>query len=336
LVWLWFFLCLVIILFAGTKLARYGDAVAEKTSLGRIWVGLLLLALITSMPELATGIGSVALVKLPDLAMGTIMGSCLFNLLILALLDVLYRKVPILSKASPNHIASIGLGMLLITLTAVSIFAGERLSGLALGWVGIPSIIMTILYVVGVRQIFRSERKQRTAPPPVASLQYEDSSTREVWFKFILAGATVVGAGIWLAFIGEGIAQVTGLDTSFVGSLFLAITTSMPEIALTIAAVRLGAIDMAVANVLGANMINIAKIFPIDLFYTEGSILSSVSNAHITSAVVAVVMSLVVLLALRFRQKRKTFVFISWYALLLVGLYVYGAYALFASSTGSS
>ena len=84
-IWFKFALCLVIILFAGIKLARYGDAIAEKTGLGRVWIGLVLLAAITSMPELVTGVSSVALVKPPepDLAMGTLLGSCSLNLAIL-------------------------------------------------------------------------------------------------------------------------------------------------------------------------------------------------------------------------------------------------------------
>jgi cation:H+ antiporter len=349
LVWLKFLSSLVIILFAGTKLARYGDALAEKTRLGHIWIGLLLLAFITSVPELATGISAVALVKIPDLAIGTIMGSCIFNLLIVALLDVIYRQAPILSKVSPNHLMSVGMGILLIALAAVSIFFGEEISGLALGWIGVPSILAIVLYLIGVRWTLRSAQAGQVAasPPadrsvsedqvtssPPANARYSDVTMREVWLKFTLAGLAVVGSGVWLAFIGEEIADTTGLGASFVGTLFLAISTSMPEIALTIAAVRLGAIDMAVADVLGANMINIAKIFLIDIFYTEGSILSSVSKAHITSAVVAIVMSLVVLIALRFRQKRKTFRVVSWYAVLLVGIYFFGAYALFTSGIG--
>jgi len=111
-------------------------------------------------------------------------------------------------------------------------------------------------------------------------------------------------------------------------------TKTLLEDTLTIAAVRLGAVDMAIADVLGANMINIAKIFLIDLFYTEGSLLSSVSRAHITTGIVAIIMSLVVIVALRFRQRRKTFRVVSWYAVLLVGLYLYGAYALFTSGSG--
>jgi len=328
-VWLKFVLCLAIILFAGTKLARYGDVIAEKTGLGRLWIGLVLLAFITSIPELTTGISAVALVKVPDLAMGTLMGSCIFNLLILAVLDVVHRRTPVLSDARKSHIMSSVAGILLIGFTAITIFVGVKFSGLALGWVGLPSILIIILYLVAVRLMFVSERKRRLALPSGEPQQYGALSMRTVWLKFALAAAAVIGAGIWLAYIGDEIDQVTGLGATFVGSLFLAFTTSVPELALTVAAVRLGAVDLAVADVLGANMINIAKIFILDLFYTEGSLIAAVSNSHLMTALVAVVMTIVVIFALLFRRRRKTFVFISWYGVLLIALYVFGAYALF-------
>jgi cation:H+ antiporter len=149
-----------------------------------------------------------------------------------------------------------------------------------------------------------------------------------------LAAITVIGAGIWLSFIGGEIAETTGWDASFVGSLFLAITTSMPELVITITALRLGAIDMAVANILGANLLDITHIFAVDLFYFPGPVLSLVSSAHLITAMVVVVMSLLVIVGLRFRQRRKTFIVISWYALALIGLYILGVYALFISGTG--
>ena len=328
-VWLKFVLCLVIILFSGTKLARYGDAIAEKTGLGGIWIGLVLLAAVTSIPELVTGVSSAALVGLPDLAMGTLLGSCTINLAILALLDVLYRPAPILSKVSSRHMASAGVGILLIAIAAGSILAGERFSGLALGWVGVPSIVLLIVYLVGVRQMFCFERSHQLPPLEVAPPQYKEIPIRTVYFRFTLAAIAVIGAGIWVSFIGDEIAKITGWEASFVGSLFLAISTSMPELAVTIAALRLGAIDMAVADILGSNMFNIAIIFAVDLFYVPGSILSMVSGAHLITAVVMIVMSLLVIVGLRFRQKRKTFFVISWYALALIGLYIFGAYALF-------
>ncbi len=333
-VWLKFLLVVAIILFAGTRLARYGDAIGEKTGLGGVWIGLVLLAAITSVPELATGISSAALVGLPDLALGTLFGSCLFNLVILAVLDILHRPTPILSEVSLRHVVSASLGILLVAIAGGSILVGEGLSGLALGWVGIPSIVIIILYLVGMGGMVHFERRRQLPPLEVASPRYAEVPLRTVYFRFSLAAMAVIGAGIWLSFIGDEITRNTGWDASFVGSLFLAITTSMPELVVTIAALRLGALNMAVADILGSNMFNIAIIFAVDLFYIQGSILSSVSSVHLITALVTIVMSAVVLVGLRFGQKRKTFIVISWYALALIGLYSLGAYALFTSGIG--
>jgi len=286
LVWFKFLLCVIIILFAGTKLARYGDVIAEKTGLGRIWIGLVLIASITTMPELVTGVS-----------------------------------------------ASAGIGILLIAIAAGSIFAGERLSGATLGWVGISSIVIMIVYLVGTWQMFRFERRHQLVSLET-ELLYEEASLKRVSLKFALASVAVIGAGIWLSLIGDEIAATTGWGASFVGSLFLAITTSLPELAVAVAAFRLGAPDMAVADILGANIIDIAVILWVDLFYTPGSILAMVSSAHVVTAVISIVMSLLIVLGIRFRQRRKTFILFSWYTPVLIGLYVFGAYALFTSGIG--
>jgi len=335
LVWLKFILCLAIILFAGTKVARYGDAIAEKTGLGRIWIGLILIAAITTMPELVTSVSSVALVRppSPDLALGTLIGSCSFNLSILALLDILHPHTPVLTEANPRHMVSAGWGILLIAIAAGDILAGGRLSGLAPGWMGIPGIIILILYLAGIRQMFRFERSHQV-PVQATSLQYKEVPAKTAYLRFALAAAAVIAAGIWLSFVGDEIGEVTGWGASFVGSLFLAITTSAPELVVAIAALRLGAIDMTVADLLGANMLDITFIFPVDLFYIEGPVLSLVSSSHLITAAVAVAMNLLVIVGLKLRQRRKTFIFISWYALALIGLYIFGVYALFTSGIG--
>jgi cation:H+ antiporter len=154
---------------------------------------------------------------------------------------------------------------------------------------------------------------------------------KTVYLKFALAAIAVIGAGIWLSFVGDEIAEITGLGASFVGSLFLAITTSLPELTVTIAALRLGAIDMAVADILGANMLDMVVITWADLSYSRGPILTMVSRSHLITALVAVIMSLVVIVGLRFHPQRKTFFIISWYSPILIGLYIFGAYALFTA-----
>ena len=333
LVWLKFVLCLAIILFAGAKLARYGNAIAEKTGLGRIWIGLILLAVITSMPELVTSVSSVVLVSSPDLALGTLLGSCFFNLSILALLDILHAHTPVLTEANPRHAASAGLGIVLAAIAAGGIVCGGRISWLTLGRMGVPSIAILIIYLLGMRRMLQLERNFQT-PVETDSSQYSGVSGRTIYIKFALAAAAVIGAGIWLSFVGNEIGEVTGWSASFVGSLFLAITTSAPELTVAIAALRLNAIDMAVADILGANMIDLAIIALVDVSYSKGPILSSVSTVHLITAVVVVVMNLLVIAGLRLRQKRKTFVFISWYALALIGLYILGAYVLFTSNIG--
>ena len=333
-IWFKFFLCLAIILFAGTKLARYGDAIAEKMGLGRMWIGLVLLAAVTSMPELVTGVSAAAVVGSPDLALGILLGACSLNLFILALLDFFHRRTPILTEASPGHIISAGWGILLMTIAAGAILAGERLSGLALGWLGIPSIIIVVVYLLGMWWMFRYERSRQLLTAPATSPKYEGFTTRTVYLRFALAAAAIIATGIWLSFIGDEISATTGWSASFVGSLVLAITTTMPELVVTMAALRLGAIDMAVANILGSIMFNIAIIAPVDLSYTQGAILSQSSSSHLITAAVVVAMSLLVIAALRFRQRRKVLTVVSWYAPALVVLYIIGAYALFVSSQG--
>jgi len=194
---------------------------------------------------------------------------------------------------------------------------------------GIPSIIILVFYLLGVGGLFHFERARGLQPPPAASFQYEAISKGTVYLKFAIAAVAVVGAGIWLSFVGNEIAEVTGWSTSFVGSLFLAITSSMPELVVTITALRLGAIDMAVADVLGSNIFNMASIALVDLFYTQGPIFSAASSNHLITAAMVAVMSLLAIVGLCFRAKHKTFVVVSWYAPLLIGLYILGAYALF-------
>ncbi len=332
-VWLKFAACIAIILFSGTRLARYGDAISEKTGLGRIWIGLLLLAAITSMPELVTGVSAAALVKLPDLAVGTLLGSCLFNLVLIAVLDTIYRPAPILSRVSPSHIASAASGIIIAAVVAGGIGAGGGFPAMTRGWVNLPGVLPLVLYLVGIWWVFRSERSCRSQPIETGSPRYQGLSTKTVYIRFALAAAAIIGAGIWLAFIGAELAATYNWHASFVGSLFLAISTSVPELVVTIAALRLGAIDMAIADILGSNMFNLAIIGPVDLSYRAGPLLAMVTNAHLITAVLAIVMTLLVFIGLRFPQKGRV-AFIGWYTPVLIGLYIFGMYYLFTSGVG--
>jgi cation:H+ antiporter len=119
--WFYFLVCVVAIGIAGSKLTRYGDAIADKTGIGGTWVGVLLLATVTSLPELATGVSSVALAHVPDVAAGDVFGSCAYNLLILVFLDYLDRDTPFFEHAGRGHLLSAGFGIVLLGFVSLNL-----------------------------------------------------------------------------------------------------------------------------------------------------------------------------------------------------------------------
>src|SRR5581483_3815914 len=151
-IWLQFAATALVIMVAGTRLARYGDILGEKTGWGRSWIGVVLLAVTTSLPELFTGFGATALSALPNIALGDVLGSCMFNLVILSFMDAIQPE-PLSTRAHQGHALSIGFGLLLIGVAGLGLVAGHRLP--PIGWIGISSVGLIALYFVAVRTIFR-------------------------------------------------------------------------------------------------------------------------------------------------------------------------------------
>jgi cation:H+ antiporter len=108
--WLSFLICALIIIFTGTKLIRYGDIISEKTGLGRVWIGATLIPLVTSLPEI-TSSASAAWINAPNLAIGNIFGSIMFNLLIIAIADFTHGPGPLLKEVTPGQILTAILGI---------------------------------------------------------------------------------------------------------------------------------------------------------------------------------------------------------------------------------
>src|SRR4030065_1118329 len=176
--WLGFIICTSLIVYSGSSLAKYGDIIAEKTGLGRTWIGVVLMASITSLPELVTGVSSVTYAGVPNIAMGDVLGSCVFNMLILALLDAVYRPMPISAKAHHGHVLSAAFGILLLGIVTISLFLGNRI--LPLGWIGIYTLLFVIIYFIAMRLVYSYERKQISAfvKEIAVELKYKDIATK--------------------------------------------------------------------------------------------------------------------------------------------------------------
>ncbi len=334
LVWLKFLLCLVVIFFAGTKLARYGDVIAEKTGLGGLWIGILLMATATSLPELFTGISAVALVGAPNLALGDAFGSNLFNLMIIAVLDILHREGPLLIRVRIGQLLLGGLSIVLIALATLAIFFSTSIPGLHIGWVSIFTPLLIAIYLLSLRRAFHHERSQQAqAIEEVKILHYEGISLPRAYTNYSIAAAVVIAGAIWLAFVGEEITEMTGWGSTFVGSFFLAAVTSTPEVVVSITALSMGAADMAVANMLGSNMFNMGIVLASDdLFYRAGPLFEDASINHVFSGLVAILMTCVIVVELASTSRKKVLPGVSWYSIVLIALYLLGFYILFIMS----
>jgi cation:H+ antiporter len=320
--WAGYAACTALILFSGAKLSRYGDAIAVRTGLGRTWIGVVLMAGVTSLPELITGLGSVTYAGAPDIAVGDVLGSCAFNLLILALLDVFHRPLPLSTRAHHGHTLTAGFGILLLCAVALGRMFGMRLA--PVGWFGAYSLLFLGIYLVAMRMIFAYERKRVAAfaKERTGERGYEEIPLRSAVRNYTLHAGGVIAAAAALPLAGKGIAESTGLGQTFVGNIFVAASTSLPEVAVSLAAVRMGALDLAVGNLLGSNIFNIGLILSLDdFFFVRGPLLSFADPGHVASAISAAAMTAIAVLGFTYRAERKR-LWLAWDSIGMLAVYL--------------
>jgi cation:H+ antiporter len=274
----------VVVFLVASRLARHADAVADATGLGRLWIGSVLLAASTSLPELTTDVNA-ALLDTVDIGVGDLMGSTLANMLLLALLDLVYRRRQILDNASSTHALVATLAMVLTAMAGAAIVSG--------GWgrvghVGLETILILAIYLAGMRSVYAN--MTHTAPPDQLELgETSRSVLRRGLLGFAVAAAGLLMAAPLLVLSAEVLAAEAGMSETFVGTLLVGFTTSFPEIAASIAAVRLGAIDLAVGNIFGSNAFNMTILLAMDLAYTKGPVLAAASEEHARTALFATI-----------------------------------------------
>jgi cation:H+ antiporter len=322
-VWIEFIICVAIIIAASNVLSRYADAIAEKTGLGRAWVGAILLAGVTSLPELVSGVTAVTLLNAPNLAIGGIVGSNLFNLVLIAVMDLAYQPGSILAQAQEGHILSGGLSILLMGMAVISPLVGPVFNGTGFLGVSFISIAILIIYLFGARILarFQGKRVEEVLEQEAVQRHYDQISRTHTYVAFAAAGLAVVVAGVWLGSIADRIAAETGLGRSFVGAFFLGISTSLPEIATSLSAVRMGAIDLAIGNVLGSNVFNVTLLAVYDIFDGSRNLWAAMSDANALALVIAIMMTAVAIISLMYRASPKTPWRMNWDGVALLVMY---------------
>ena len=330
--WAMYAACTALIVFSGGKLSRYGDILAGKTGLGRTWIGVVLMASVTSLPELITGLGSVTYAGVPDIAVGDVLGSCGFNLLILALLDILHRPLPLSTRAHHGHTLSAGFGILLLCIACQGLVLRGRT--LPIGWVGGYSLLLLGVYLVAMRMIHTYEKRRIAAFAKERSGEpgYDEIPMRSAVLNYAVHAGVIILAASALPLVGKGISETTALGQTFVGNVFIAASTSLPEVVVCLAALRMGAVDLAIGNLLGSNIFNIGLILAVDdFFFTPGPLLSFVEPSQIVSALSAAAMATIAVVGFTYRAEKKR-LWLAWDSIGMAAVYLFNLLILFSMS----
>jgi cation:H+ antiporter len=321
-IWLSLLASLAVIGVAGVRLSRNGDIIAEKSGLSRGWVGLIMLATVTSLPELVTGLSAVTVANVPDIAVGNILGACIFNLGFIVVLDFLYRKESIFTRARQGNVLAAGYGIVLIGVVGFNLllYRGEAVP--SIGHVGLYTPVILLLYLLAMRTLYRYEQSQLTEFVGERAELYPHISLKQAVRSYVVAALAVVAAGVWLPYIAGDLADAMGWQQSFVGTLFVAAVTTAPEIVVTVSALRMGAVDLAIGNLFGSNLFNIAILAIDDLAYLPGPLFADVSISHAASAFSAIMMSGLAVVGLILRPPSRVYRTVSWVSLLLLVVYL--------------
>ena len=315
-----FIICAAIIFYAGKRLSYYGDLLAELTGLGKAWIGLILMAAVTSLPELVSGLSSSALVESSDLAVGNILGACAFNLCILSMMDIFTPKdSPLFSQISRSHILAAAFGVILVALVGLSLFLDEDI--VVSPFVGLTSVSFLVVYLIAVKSIYNYQNSKGAEPEQPHNSASISLTLRQVIIRYAFFALIIIVTALALPYFAEHISNATGLGKSFVGTLFLAVSTTLPEIAVTLAAIRMGSVDLAVGTLLGSNLFNVLILFLDDLFYIKGHLLKDASDVNLLSAFFVIMMYGVAIIGFIFPSKEKRFM-MAWDAFTIFCLYV--------------
>lgn len=324
-IWLQFIISSALIVLSATRLTTYADILGDRLHVGKVWIGVILLGLVTSLPEAVTSLTAVVSLKANDLAIGNMVGSNNFNPTLIVIMDFMYRQGSVTNKVRFNrsHGLSACFAILLTALVMGEILLSRRLVFPTVGPVSLGSFLIFIVYFWGVKSLAQLGKKENCVDTAYQRGETPDQSLGKIYVNLFVCAVFVVGGAIWLTNVTDTIAVVTGLGRTFVGTFFLALVTSLPEMVVTVSALRLGVLDLAIGNIFGSNMINMFLVSVCDVFYLKGPLLASVSRTHIVTAFLSILLMGIALLGIKQKSKRAVGG-LGWDSILLMVFFIAG------------
>ena len=322
-----FLIFTLVIRFAGVRLTRLADKLADVTGIGEALFGAVLLGGITSIAGIIASI-TAAYNGYGELAVSNAIGGIAAQTTFLAIADISYRKAN-LEHASAS-LQNIMMGALLIGQLILIVMVASA-PGIELTGFHPASILFIVIYIAGIYLISKAKKSKmwtprKTSQTVVDKKHFADlpkGRQAKLWLEFILFSIIVGFSGFIVAHSGIGIAENSGLSETFVGALFTAISTSLPELVVSVAAVKQGSLNLAVGNIIGGNTFDVLFVAFADFAFLQGSIYHVLSGQQIFLIGLTILMTTVLIIGLLFRQKYGPGK-IGWESVLILALFIFG------------
>jgi len=310
--------CSVLIFFFAHKASEYGTYIAKCKNWNEGFVGVLFLAFATSMPELFTSIAAVpaclSVCKI-DLGMANALGSLIVNLMILAMLDIFVNKGKTFVHADRDNILTGSFTLVLLGVIALIMLIRRSYPNcfMFMG-IGAESFVLPLIYLFGMKKLFHKRHSEKKTCPV----------KQPSFTMFFLLLFSVFLLGVWLGQIGNTIVNISSINENFIGSLLLAFVSSLPELSVSLAALRMGSINMSIGNILGSNFFDVCIVPAMDFCYRKGAMLANVSGVNFVIVGFAFLLTSIVVLSLYRDRTRKRVKFILPSVLIIIlGLSAY-------------
>lgn len=324
--------CAIVVWLSGARLAYLADALADRFKLAKSIVGLLMLSLATSLPEVATTL-TAAIQQSRDLVLNNLFGGIALQSAVLAMSD-LWARAPITNyPRKANHALEATLLVFLLGVVLVITNLGETF---VVAGVGFGSVVIALCYGGAIWLLRRYDDVSDWVPvdlpdpdplpfPAPSGLLLKSHSN--LMMQALAACIAILVFGYLLVLFAERIADQSGLGAGFVGVTLLAAATSLPELSTSIAAVRIGAYTMAISNIFGSNLIMLVLVFPADILFRAGPILQETSRTVNLALAFGLIVTAIFLVGLIVRRKPRVGVLgLDSILVILVFLLSLGAY----------
>ncbi|WLR52640.1 hypothetical protein LC040_07045 [Bacillus tianshenii] len=293
----------LIAILSAIQLSTYADIISKKTNIGGFLIGTILLAVATSLPELTTTV-SASIIGSADIVIGNGLGSILFNFFFLFLLDIHFRKKRLFLNLTHQHFYTTIIVLLLFLTSSLGIVFDNAV----LKWgISATSIVLFFIYIGGMWFISKLQIKKSENENEVNNNKAQNLAMAQLMIRFFAFSILIFISGSALSISGDELAKTTGISATIIGSILVAIATSVPDAMGVYAALKLANVNMAVGAILGSNAFNISIISIGDLFYRKESIWKAASGELLLLAILGCVLTLIVMAIIKRKQAQNTF-----------------------------